>query len=88
MNMEKVIVVVFLITISHGVHVVYLFNHRCDLQFYEECMWVEIPPHSGLKLLFGNFYLFVFLCEIVGIFLSLLCVLHRKLIPALAVHKP
>jgi hypothetical protein len=32
------------------------FKNRCDLEFFEECVWVEIPTRDGFKLLLGNHY--------------------------------
>jgi hypothetical protein len=32
------------------------FKRRYDLQFYEECVWVEISTQNGRSLLIGNHY--------------------------------
>jgi hypothetical protein len=31
-------------------------KRRHDLQYYDECVWVEIPTQNGLSLLVGNHY--------------------------------
>jgi hypothetical protein len=31
-------------------------KRRCDLESFNECVWVEIPTYDGLNLLIGNHY--------------------------------
>jgi hypothetical protein len=42
-----------LIALSSRVH---SYKRRYDLEFYDECVWVEIPTLVGLNLLIGNHY--------------------------------
>jgi hypothetical protein len=32
------------------------YKRRCDLEFLDECVWVEIPTYDGINLLIGNHY--------------------------------
>jgi hypothetical protein len=32
------------------------FKHKYDLQFYEECVWIELPHFDGENLLTANHY--------------------------------
>jgi hypothetical protein len=42
-----------LIALSSGVR---SYKRRYDLEFYDECVCVEIPTSDGLNLLIGNYY--------------------------------